>query len=168
MNLFFAVEIGETLYLVDQHAAHERVIFDRLKAGNGGQELLFPIRLEIPEESAPTLAANAEAMRKLGIVVEKEDSGYELASVPAGVPMPAEELAVLLMELIDRPDDFERELFASLSCRSAVMDGDIVAPEDAVSIIEGVIGLDNARCPHGRPVWVAFTKEQLAQMVGRT
>ncbi len=72
------------------------------------------------------------------------------------------------MDLLEEPDDFERELFASLSCRSAVMDGDPLSADVAIEIVAGVIGLENARCPHGRPVWVAFSKTQLAELVGRT
>ncbi|MFP4375644.1 MAG: DNA mismatch repair endonuclease MutL [Spirochaetales bacterium] len=168
MNLFLVVEIDETLYLVDQHAAHERIIYDRLRSGSGGQELLFPIQIEVPPEKEALLNEHQHTLRRLGIEVEKEGSRYELATVPATLSLAAEDLAALLMDLLEAPDDFERKLFASLSCRSAVMDGDPLSADVAIEIVSGVIGLENARCPHGRPVWVAFQKEQLADMVGRT
>jgi DNA mismatch repair ATPase MutL len=168
MDLFLAVEIDDTLYLVDQHAAHERIIYDRLRGGSGGQELLFPIQVEVPREKETLLREHDQMLRRLGIVVEKEGSRYELASVPAMLSLSAEDLAALLMDLLEEPDDFERELFASLSCRAAVMDGDPLSADVAIEIITGVIGLENARCPHGRPVWVAFSKAELAELVGRT
>jgi DNA mismatch repair protein MutL len=168
MNLFLVVEVDQTLYLVDQHAAHERVIYDRLRSGSGGQELLFPVALELEPQDADELERRLPMLARLGIVVEKSAEGWELASVPAMLSLGPEEIAVLLMDLLHRPNDFERELFASLSCRSAVMDGDQVSPDRALEIIQGVIGLRNARCPHGRPVWISFSKEQLAGLVGRT
>lgn len=168
MNLFLVVEVEQTLYLVDQHAAHERVIYDRLRNGSGGQELLFPVALELESQDAGELAARLPMLARLGIKVEKTPEGWELESIPAILSISPEEIAVLLMELIHRPDDFERELYASLSCRSAVMDGDQISPDRAIEIIQGVLGLRNARCPHGRPVWISFSKEQLAGLVGRT
>lgn len=168
MDLFLVVERGDRLYLVDQHAAHERIIYDRLRRGGRGQELLFPVRLEVDRQSEPALRAQRRALEELGIALEERDGGWELVSVPAMVAIEAESLAALLMELLDRPADFQRELYASLSCRSAVMDGDRLADETAMEIIRGVLGLENARCPHGRPIWVSWSRDELASLVGRT
>lgn len=168
MGLFLVVERGERLYLVDQHAAHERIIYDRLRAGAGGQELLFPVRLEVDADAEQTLRGKREELRRLGIEVEERDGGWELLTVPSSVSIEAESLAALLMDLLDQPSDFERELYASLSCRSAVKDGDALAPQTAVSIVRGVMGMENARCPHGRPLWAEFSRDQLASLVGRT
>ncbi len=168
MGLFLVVERGERLYLVDQHAAHERIIYDRLRAGAGGQELLFPVRLEVDTDAEQTLRGKREELRRLGIEVEERDGGWELLTVPSSVSIEAESLAALLMDLLGQPSDFERELYASLSCRSAVKDGDALAPQTAVSIVRGVMGLENARCPHGRPLWAEFSRDQLASLVGRT
>jgi len=168
MDLFLVVERDDRLYLVDQHAAHERVIYDRLRAGGGGQELLFPVRLEFDDEALETVRGKRDHLRRLGIELEERDGGWELVTVPSAIAIEADALAALLMDLLDRPSDFERELYASLSCRSAVMDGDRLAHDTAVQIVAGVIGLENARCPHGRPIWVELTREQLFGMVGRT
>ncbi|MFW5826003.1 MAG: DNA mismatch repair endonuclease MutL [bacterium] len=168
MGLFLVVERGDRLYLVDQHAAHERIIYDRLRAGAGGQELLFPVRLEVDAGAEQTLRGKREELRRLGIEVDERDGGWELLTVPSSVSIEAESLAALLMDLLDQPSDFERELYASLSCRSAVKDGDALAPQTAVSIVRGVMGLENARCPHGRPLWAEFSRDQLASIVGRT
>jgi DNA mismatch repair protein MutL len=168
MELFLVVEHGEKLYLVDQHAAHERVIYDRLRGGASGQELLFPVRLEFEPEAEAVIEEKREALGRLGIELERRDGGWELVTIPASVSMDAESLAALLMDLLDRPSDFERELYASLSCRSAVMEGDRIAPATAMEIIRGVLGLDNARCPHGRPVWIEWSRDELARLVGRS
>ncbi|MFW6312423.1 MAG: hypothetical protein ACOC2N_00880, partial [Spirochaetota bacterium] len=168
MDLFLVVERGDRLYLVDQHAAHERLIYDRLRAGAGGQELLFPVRLELDEEAIEIIRDKRDNLRKLGIELEERDGAWELVTVPSAVAIEADALAALLMDLLDPPADFERELYASLSCRSAVMDGDRLAYDTAVRIVAGVIGLENARCPHGRPIWAELSRETLFAMVGRT
>ena len=168
MNLFLVVEIEDTLYLVDQHAAHERVVYDRLRQGSGGQELLFPVALELDPSAAERVSQQIPLLRSLGIELEASEEGWELTSIPATLALSPEEIAGMLIELLDRPTDFERELFASLSCRSAVMDGDLVAAERAQEILSKVLRMDNARCPHGRPLWISFTKEHLAELVGRT
>lgn len=168
MDLFLVVEVDDTLYLVDQHAAHERVIYDRLRSGSGGQELLFPVALEVHRNEEQALSEQLPLLSRLGIELEKTPEGWELTSIPAMLSLSPEEIAALLMDLVNRPDDFERQLFASLSCRSAVMDGDRISTERAMQIIDGVLGLPNARCPHGRPVWISFSKDHLASMVGRT
>ncbi len=168
MNLFLVVEHSDTLYLVDQHAAHERIIYDRLRCGGSGQDLLFPVRLEVEPAQESVLRENRDELRRLGIELDERDGGWELVTVPSAVPIEAETLAALLMDLLERPADFGRELYASLSCRSAVMDGAQLAAEDATRIIEGVMGLKNARCPHGRPIWVEWSRDELFSLVGRT
>ena len=168
MNLFLVVEHADTLYLVDQHAAHERIIYDRLRAGRSGQELLFPVRLEVEPARERVLRDNRDGLRRLGIELDERDGAWELVTVPSAVAIEAETLAALLMDLLDRPADFERELYASLSCRAAVMDGARLAAEDAIRIVEGVMSLKNARCPHGRPIWIEWSRDELFSMVGRT
>lgn len=167
-NLFLVVELQDRLYLVDQHAAHERIVYDRLRTGGGGQELLFPVRLEVDREEAQTLRQNRSMLARMGIELAETDGAWEITSVPAVGSLEPESVAALLMESLERPSDFERELFASLSCRAAVMDGDALTRETAEAIIAGVIGLENARCPHGRPVWVEWGIEELKRLVGRT
>lgn len=168
MDLFLVVERAQRLYLVDQHAAHERIIYDRLRNGGSGQELLFPIHLEVESDGQAVLREQRETLRRMGIEIEERDGSWELVTVPSVVTIEAETLASLLMDLVDRPADFERELYASLSCRSAVMDGARLSTEDAERIIEGVMNLSNAVCPHGRPVWIAWSRDQLCSLVGRT
>ena len=168
MNLFLAVEVGDSLYLVDQHAAHERIIYDRLRQSGAGQELLFPVRIEATLSESGELERQRPVLEALGIRLERSGSAWELTAIPAAAGLDPETIAALLMEQLPQPDDFEAELYASLSCRAAVMDGDVLAPETAEMIISGVIGLDNARCPHGRPVWIEWQLDDLKRLVGRT
>ncbi|TFH05046.1 MAG: DNA mismatch repair endonuclease MutL, partial [Spirochaetales bacterium] len=93
MGVFLIVERENQLYLVDQHAAHERIIYDRLTRGSGGQELLFPVYLDIGEDEAKTLDANKDELSGLGIRIERNDGAWALVSTPAGISISAEDLA---------------------------------------------------------------------------
>ena len=167
MGVFLVVEVAGSLFLVDQHAAHERIIYDRLRRGCEGQELLFPVHLDLDRSQREVIEQNREELDRLGIGIEFEGGACEIVRSPSEVNLGAEELAVLLIDLLDRPDDFARELFASISCHAAVTDGDDLADQAAHEIIRGVLPLKNARCPHGRPIWMEITREQLFRAVGR-
>lgn len=168
MGLFLVVERDSSLYLVDQHAAHERVIYDRLRTSSDRQELLFPIEMELEKPEEVVLSENASLIDSLGIGLEKgEDGRWSLVAVPSVVEIDAADLVELIQELVNRPKDFERELYASMSCRGAVMDGDFVSDAGAIEIISAVLNMQNARCPHGRPIWAEFSREALFRLVGR-
>ncbi|MBI9100738.1 MAG: DNA mismatch repair protein MutL, partial [Spirochaetaceae bacterium] len=63
--------------------------------------------------------------------------------------------------------ELEKELYATMSCRSAVKDGDPVDPLSALELIKGAFQLESARCPHGRPIWFELSKNELFELVGR-
>jgi len=167
-GLFLVVEREDRLFLVDQHAAHERIIYDRLRAGSAGQELLFPVQFGADEDDGKVLKQQMGELEKLGIEIRQiGPDSWELVSVPASVGIEAEELIDMIRELAARPADFSRELYASMSCRAAIMDGDIISRATAMSIISDALELTNARCPHGRPIWAEFSREDLMKIVGR-
>lgn len=167
-GLFLVVERDDRLFLVDQHAAHERIIYDRLRAGSAGQELLFPVRFGADEDDGAVLEQQKRELEKLGIEIRRTGpENWELVSVPASIDLEAEELIDMIRELAARPADFSRELYASMSCRAAIMDGDIISRATAMGIISDALELKNARCPHGRPIWAEFSREDLMKMVGR-
>jgi DNA mismatch repair protein MutL len=167
-GLFLVVERADRLYLVDQHAAHERIIYDRLRHGSAGQELLIPVQFSADENDGTVLEQQKGELEKLGIEIRRTGTeSWELVSVPASVGIEAEELIEMIRELTARPADFSRELYASMSCRAAIMDGDIISRTTAMSIISDALELTNARCPHGRPIWAEFSREELMKIVGR-
>ena len=167
-GLFLVVEREDRLFLVDQHAAHERIIYDRLSQGSAGQELLFPLQFGAETDDSDVLEQQKGELEKLGIEIRRiGPESWELVSVPASVGLEAEELIDMIRELAARPADFSRELYASMACRAAVMDGDIISRATAMSIIADALELTNARCPHGRPIWAEFSREELMKIVGR-
>lgn len=167
-GLFLVVERADRLYLVDQHAAHERIIYDRLKDGSAAQEMLFPVQFDLDPELGSALEEHQTELAQLGVTVRRTGSeAWDLTGVPAAVSVDAGELIEMIRELCARPADFSKELYASMSCRAAVKDGDVVSPATALAIISGALALSNARCPHGRPIWTEYSREDLMRQVGR-
>jgi len=167
-GLFLVAEVGDTLYLVDQHAAHEKIIFDRLRSGSTSQDLLVPVEFETEPEESAVLDDHLADLERLGLRLERNgEHGWRVTGVPASVEIETEDLVEMVLDLAGQPSDFERQLYASMSCRAAVMDGDIIARETAVSIIRDSLGMKNARCPHGRPIWAEFSRDTLMHLVGR-
>ncbi|MGH2519801.1 MAG: DNA mismatch repair endonuclease MutL, partial [Chloroflexota bacterium] len=169
------------LYLVDQHAAHERVRLDELERARAAaagqlrdvQPLLQPLTLEL----APALLAAAELARpelaKLGFELEPfGDRTYLLRSIPAIVP-PAEARrtvnAILDDLLLDVPGETHQEhLLHSLACHSAVRAGQLLSHEEMRALLAALEACRQPRaCAHGRPTMVHLSQAQLEREFGR-
>jgi DNA mismatch repair protein MutL len=169
-KLFLLVEYGTSLYIVDQHAAHERILFEELTSAKpNSQELLMPIRLEIGKSAADRIADRQELFERLGIRVECSDDGtYEITALPEALLSIEEETLVdaLLVEK-GSVDELVERVFSLASCRLAVKGGRELDPLTAMELIRQALHLSNARCPHGRPIWFEVTEQQLFREVGR-
>jgi DNA mismatch repair protein MutL len=170
-KLFLLVEYGTSLYIVDQHAAHERILFEELTSARPiSQELLMPIRLEMGQNAADILADRRELFDRLGVRVERSDDGtYEITALPEALISIEEQTLVdaLLLEK-GSVDELVERVFSLASCRLAVKEGRELDPLTAMELIRGAFRLSNARCPHGRPIWFEVTERQLLREVGRT
>ncbi len=169
LGVFLVAEVGDELYLVDQHAAHERILFDAFREHGGRvQELLFPRRFTVEEEIAPLLEAQWGDYGKLGIALKPLGGGeYELLSLPQTVAG-LEPTVIDFLRTNTKPvADLEKDLYASLSCRAAVMDGDPLDPTTARELLRKTFALKHARCPHGRPIWTTISRRELFEKVGR-
>ncbi|MBL8966133.1 MAG: DNA mismatch repair protein MutL, partial [Spirochaetaceae bacterium] len=165
------VEAEGALYLIDQHAAHERLIYDELAAAPPAvQELLVPLVYE-PEDEAEDrrLATLAPGLAEAGFALERDGPTWQLTSLPAllkGDPEGA------LRELLGLgragAKDAVSAARAMAACRAAVKDGDELDPEAARELAARAMALPEPRCPHGRPVWVRLTREELFRLVRRT
>ncbi len=168
-NLFLLAEYGDTLYIVDQHAGHEKVLFTRFHEQTQMQTLLVPVSIEVSAEENDILEARAGKLEALGIGIRRRDATtWELHAVPAVPGIDAEALAEALRELAGTAEEVLRDLYATMSCKAAIKDGDPVDPATGQALLEEVFSLDNAHCPHGRPVWHEITREELFRLLGRT
>lgn len=166
-TLFLLVELENSLYMIDMHAVHEKILFEQFSQNPRPQRLLLPLELtELDEPISPELLQELHA---LGIEIETNESGtYQIISLPGGLIGKELYLAEFLGGFRGTKDDLQRSLYATMACRSAVKDGDYINDRIAHAIIQGALQLENPRCPHGRPIWFEISKDELFQLVGRT
>jgi len=169
LGVFLVYEEDGALWLLDQHAAHERLIFDRLQAEPPVvQELLVPLALE-PESDVEEswLAASAETLKEAGYVLEHEGRDWLVTGLPAGLAGGDASAVLELLRSRPGPDALLREAHATTACRAAVKDGDELDRPAAMELIARARELPEPRCPHGRPVRLRFGKDELYRLVKR-
>ncbi|MGP1575990.1 MAG: DNA mismatch repair endonuclease MutL [Treponema sp.] len=168
---FIAVEKNDSLYLIDQHAAHERIIFEQLKHNTGGsQELLVPYRI-ITESAADDalIRLNKEILLKAGFTLIDEGHGiWQVTSVPARWTGTEQELAADIINAYKNADDILDSILASAACRAACKDGFLIDPAALHRLAAQTFALPEPLCPHGRPLWITLTREELFKRIRRT
>ena len=170
LGLFLLVEIGATVYFVDQHAAHERVLYEDLRRRAFPiQRLLLPLDLEL-EQAAAAAAPGARArLQELGIVIEPA-AGRTARITALAEPLqalPGDWLANYVAGLRGSAADLERAVLADVACKLAVKDGEVLDPEAGAAIARRSFAIDLQHCPHGRPLWYSVARHQLIKQVGR-
>ena len=171
LGTFIAAEKQGRLFLIDQHAAHERIIYNEIIASQGAsQALLVPYRIATPDRQTDNkLRGRQEALRKAGFSLHDEGDGlWTVTAVPVRWTGSERELADELLGGDAEPERLVLRLYASEACRSACKDGDILDPAAARSIAAKALSLPEPFCPHGRPVYTEITREELFRRVKRT
>ena len=167
-NLFLLAERGEELIIIDQHAAHERIIYEELRGSPVIQHLLIPFVFEPDPDIDRFLATCTGIYRDLGIELKQKGDGvWEMHSIPAVCSTIQHDVIDFIMKTAGNRDEIEKKLYAMISCRAAVKDGDSLDRVTAEQLIAEALQLPVARCPHGRPVWKRITRQQLFRDVGR-
>ena len=175
---YIVAEGQEGMYLVDQHAAHERVIFDRLLARReegkpASQSLLSPVSVELTPSHATTLQENSEAVSGYGFDVEPfGERTYLLRAVPS--VLAAEEPAKALIDILDMATlegltrQKEDVMAASIACHSAIRAGRALTEVEMRALLEQLDETPNPHtCPHGRPTMVHFSSYHVEREFGR-
>jgi DNA mismatch repair protein MutL len=179
---YLIAETDEGVMVIDQHALHERVLYEQLRekilAGAlETQRLLIPEPVDLgPAESAAALA-DRELLAKLGIAIEPFGGGTLLVtSYPAMLARlrPADVLRLLVEQLVaggkapDRRDMLD-EMLHMMSCKAAVKAGDRLTPEEVEALVaQRHLAQDSHHCPHGRPTVLVFTRDELDRQFKRT
>lgn len=171
LGTFLVVEKGDTLYIIDQHAAHERILYDAIMQNQGkSQTLLVPY--EIVTQSAADdiyLTRIRDEMKKAGIAAKNKGNGvWEIRSVPERWKGSENDLYRALLEKRVAPEDVISEIAAMTACKAAVKDGYVLDDATASDLAEKALALPDPHCPHGRPVWTAITRAELFALVKRT
>ena len=169
-SLFLVVEKGSSLYLIDQHAAHERLLYDQVRQDGGVQNLMLPLLFEVERSVDTFIEENFELYREWGLTLQrKDDLLWELTTIPASwKSIEGVIVDFLSSQTTGDRSELEKRLYATVACKAAVKDGDTISREAAEALIEQVLQLENPVCPHGRIFVVEITKESLWSAVGRT
>ncbi|MCR5724147.1 MAG: DNA mismatch repair endonuclease MutL [Treponema sp.] len=177
LGTFLIAEVGSTLYFIDQHAAHERILFDRLMEGTAEkQELLLPFTIHTETESDDAyLRSIQEPLAKLGFTAEekqscsKNEAGiWEFTTIPARWNGTESDLERLLLSEHAPADKVMYTIAAMTACKAAVKDGFVLDRETAADLAKKALALPDPHCPHGRPVWTTLTRGELFGRVRRT
>jgi DNA mismatch repair protein MutL len=168
-NLFILVEGGDRLFIIDQHAAHEQILYDRfLSRPIPRQDLLVPIPFTAETgEDDRFLADRREELAGLGIVIEPEEGSWRIDALPAGWKLPDGETVREILNLRNAGENIAERWAATLSCHGAIKDGDYLDDTAALALAEKALALPVPRCPHGRPLWAEITREALFKAVRR-
>ncbi|HEX3998183.1 MAG TPA: DNA mismatch repair endonuclease MutL [Pirellulales bacterium] len=179
---YLIAETDDGMVVIDQHALHERVLYEQVRekvlAGAlETQRLLVPEPVDLsPAETAAALA-NRELLAQLGIEVESFGGGTLLVgSYPAMLVKlrPADMLRTLVERLVDggkAPDrrDLLDDLLHMIACKAAIKAGDRLTPEEVAELVEQRhLAQDAHHCPHGRPTALVFTRDDLDRQFKRT
>jgi DNA mismatch repair protein MutL len=180
MNTTYVVAEGpDGMYLIDQHAAHERVVFDRILESRAAaaspprQALLDPLLAELDALQSATLHENADHLAALGLEVEGFGEGaYLVRAVPAGVG--GTDVAAALRALLEKlaterrvADPFARAA-ATVACHSSVRAGTALAMDEMRRLVEDLERTASPRtCPHGRPTLIHVGTDAIERQFGR-
>jgi len=177
-DLLRIVEKDETVIFIDKHAAHERIIFEKLKAEKGAvqsQILLTPEIVETDKTLVPILIENREELLSLGFDVDDFGDGrIVISAIPDGIDT-SDAVAILdsLSETMKggaRPalPEIMAETMYSVACKAAIKAGQKNSPEELMSLAKRVLLSDDIRyCPHGRPVMFEMSKTELEKKFKR-
>ncbi|MCC7203027.1 MAG: DNA mismatch repair endonuclease MutL [Nitrospirae bacterium] len=186
--LFIVAEINGQFSIIDQHAAHERIVYDRLMRGydEGGlasQPLLLPETIELSLDKAHTLCEYMEFLNKLGFDIgEIGDRSFIVRAVPD--VFTGDDFKSLLIDMtdeiiekdfpasegmkIDAMDKVVRSLLSRKACHAAVRAKGLLTTGEMMALVKDLLHTDMPyTCPHGRPVIRRFTYDELAGMFGR-
>lgn len=180
-HTYWMVECDQQLYIIDQHAAHEKILYEatmkRLKEKQEGlAQMISPpliVTLSLKEEAV--LAEHKETLSLLGFEIEHfGGKEYAVSSVPAdmyglcGEALFIEFLDDLVQEVPKGTPDVILEKIASMSCKAAVKGNQRLSQSEARMLIEQLLTLDNPfHCPHGRPIIISMTKYEIEKKFKR-
>ena len=182
-NTYVFVELENKMMIIDKHAAHERVLFEKMRANMSSldpvsQLLLFPVNVSLTSEEMAACDEYRDELIKLGFDFVEGEKGVDLIQYPSGLN--DAQAVIMFAELASRLSDghgdlkigrdaFYEKAFYQASCKAAVKGGREDSPENIRWIAEQVIVNPNIRfCPHGRPVAFEMTKSEFERQFERT
>ena len=173
LGTFLLAEKNNCLYIIDQHAAHERILFDRLMNNqdeNANQQLLIPYKIRTESKTQDLQLEKLQSRLSLiGFEIQKIEDGYwEVSSIPERWTGSEFDLKQALFVKHVEPEEIIRSIAAMTACKAAVKDGYILDPITAEKLVKQAFTLEDPHCPHGRPIYTVISREKLFELVKRT
>jgi DNA mismatch repair protein MutL len=175
---YILVEQGEELILIDKHAAHERINFERLLAQGTrilGQTLLQPQACRFDREEAAVLLEHRELLLSLGYDLDDLGQGdLLLRQIPSDIR--ESDAAATLSEIaghlrdgrLDSPQRLRDEALHTIACKAAIKAGYVTDPQELQALAKTVLTNPNLKyCPHGRPICTVISKRQIEKQFKR-
>ena len=178
-HTYILVEQGEDAFLIDKHAAHERILFEKLKANQetiSAQALLSPIAVRLNPTAAAELLANRDMLEELGFEIDEfGENTVLLRQIPMDLSpddaaQAVESLAAdLLSGRREHKDTVRDELLHTVACKAAIKAGWITDEQELYAIAKEVMAREDLKyCPHGRPICINLSKKQIEKQFKRT
>lgn len=175
---YWLIEYGNSLYIMDQHAAHEKINFERMMRRKKEKEVfsqnIIPLSIHLSTGEREVLEEYKKEFLEMGYLWEEEPNGISLTAIPVDFPTVRQEevLLEILDGLMEDSAILEGESIynkiASMSCKAAVKGKQKISVMECDAILQELLQLDNPfACPHGRPTIVAFKKQDLEKMFKR-
>jgi len=171
LGTFLLAEKDNCLYIIDQHAAHERILFDKIMNSQGKrQPLLIPYKIKTESKSQDNqLEKIQDQLTKIGFETIKKEPGYwEITTVPERWTLTEYDLRTLIFVKNVEPEQIIRSIAAMTSCHAAIKDGYVLDDETARRLVEEAFRLEDPHCPHGRPIYTVISRQKLFELVKRT
>lgn len=176
---YWMIEYDNSLYLIDQHAAHEKVnyekMIEKIAANEVASQMIIPVMISLSAAEADLLNSNMDVFRGIGFEIEPAgEKDFVVRAVPAQLPELSS--AELLMDMIDSLSDMKsgadmrilKEKAASMACKASVKGNMRLSEKEMRALVDELLKLrDPYNCPHGRPVIVKLTHYDLDKMFKR-
>lgn len=175
---YWLIEYGNSLYIMDQHAAHEKINFERMMRRKKEKDVfsqnIIPLSIHLSTGEREVLEEYKKEFLEMGYLWEEEPNGISLTAIPVDFPTVRQEevLLEILDGLMEDSAILEGESIynkiASMSCKAAVKGNQKISVAECDTILQELLQLENPfACPHGRPTIVAFKKQDLEKMFKR-
>ena len=169
LSMFLLFGCNNSLYILDQHAAHERIIYEKLLSSEtASHELLIPFTYTSKSEGEDLLLTSLiQKLADIHITLEKDGTTWNITSVPAFLP---DDVLGNIFELLLAYTDTQvviKHTLATIACRAAIKEGETLNVESACALINETLALPDPHCPHGRPIWIELTEKELLSRIGR-
>lgn len=176
---FIVAQSEDSLFLIDQHAAHERILYDKLVAAHNdipAQQMLIPLYIDVTSQDVNLIEEHREEFLRLGVDIEAAgEAMLRVSSLPADIKADdaedfVREITQMLVELrtID-PSDLRQNILHMTACKAAIKAGEVLNMRQMRQLIIDLCNTEHPfTCPHGRPCMVEINSAELYKMFKRT